>query len=181
MSSDCQRINAGEYAVRHNPPPYYRKLHNCKVSRRKPVSYDVPYAGLATDLANGTLPAFSFVTPNLIDDMHDGTVADGDTWLANNLPAILNSTEYQAGQVAVFVTWDEGQPELPFGSDCVANPTNAGCQVATLVVSPSTAAGSTSAAFYDHYSMLRTTEQLLGLPLLGQAATAASMASAFNL
>jgi hypothetical protein len=25
--------------------------------------------------------AFSFITPNLIDDMHNGTIADGDTWL----------------------------------------------------------------------------------------------------
>jgi Phosphoesterase family len=52
---------------------------------------------LATDLAGGTLPAFSFITPNLIDDMHDGTIADGDTWLAHHLPAILGSPQYRAG------------------------------------------------------------------------------------
>ena len=39
--------------------------------------FDVPYTQLAPDLAAGTLPAFSFVTPNLIDDMHDGTIGDG--------------------------------------------------------------------------------------------------------
>jgi hypothetical protein len=70
---------------------------------------DVPYTQLAADLANNALPAFSFITPNLIDDMHDGTVADGDNWLAANMPTIFNSPEYQSGSTAVFITWDEGE------------------------------------------------------------------------
>jgi hypothetical protein len=67
-------------AVRHNPPPYFTSLSGCPAS-------DVPYTQLATDLANeNALPAFSFVTPNLIDDMHDGTVAQGLT-ASNRRPA----------------------------------------------------------------------------------------------
>jgi acid phosphatase len=54
---------------------------------------DVPYSHLATDLARNQLPRFSFITPNLIDDMHNGTVADGNRWLSRNLPVILNSAE----------------------------------------------------------------------------------------
>jgi phosphatidylinositol-3-phosphatase len=83
IPSVCAKKNSGEYAVRHNPPPYFTTLSGCPAG-------DVPYAQLATDLANSALPAFSFVTPNLIDDMHDGTVADGDSWLSQNLPAILD-------------------------------------------------------------------------------------------
>jgi hypothetical protein len=49
------------------------------------------------------------------------------------------------------------------------------------VVSPSTPAGAQSAALFNHYSLLATTERLLGLPLLGQAASASAMTSAFNL
>jgi len=125
------------------------------------------------------LPAFSFVTPNLIDDMHDGTVAQGDSWLANNVPAILGSTLYQSGNVALFITWDEGEGGT--SNDCATNVTDVGCHVATLVISPSTLPGTQSSTLFNHYSLLASTEQLLGLPALGQAAGAASMLADFNL
>src|SRR5262249_50230162 len=102
MPSNCDKTNSGEYAVRHNPPPYFTKLRDC-------ATFDVPYTRLAGDLSAGKLPAFSFVTPNLIDDMHDGTVADGDNWLAANLPTILTSREHTSGSTAGFITWDEGE------------------------------------------------------------------------
>ena len=100
MPANCYRSDSGEYAVRHNPPPYYTSLSGC-------ACLDVPYSQLATDLAGNALPAFSFITPNLIDDMHDGTIAQGDAWLARNLPVILNSPS-TSGTTAVFITWDEG-------------------------------------------------------------------------
>jgi phospholipase C len=173
MPVNCDPSNSGEYAVRHNPPPYYTTLTGCATN-------DVPYPQLATDLASNTLPAFSFVTPNLIDDMHDGTIAQGDSWLASNLPTILNSTEYQSGTTAVIVTWDEGTGGKN-GEDCATNTTDPSCQVATIVVSPSTSAGATSSTLFNHYSLLGTTEQLLGLPMLGQASAFPTMTSAFNL
>jgi hypothetical protein len=173
MPSNCLGSNSGEYAVRHNPPPYFTSLSGCGTS-------DVPYTQLATDLVNNTLPAFSFVTPNLIDDMHDGTINQGDTWLSSNLPTILSSQAYTSGSTAVFITWDEGTGGST-GENCVSNTTDASCKVATLVISPSTPAGAQSATNFSHYSLLGTTEQLLGLPLLGQAASTSTMTSAFNL
>jgi len=173
MPSACAQSNSGEYAVRHNPPPYYSTLSGC-------ASFDVPYTQLASDLAGNTLPAFSFVTPNLISDMHDGTINQGDTWLANNLPVILNSTEYKSGTTAVFITWDEGAGGKS-GENCAAKPTDESCHVPTIVISPSTPAGTTSSALFNHYSLLGTTESLLGLPGLGQAATSPTMTKAFNL
>jgi phospholipase C len=172
MPSNCFPKDSGEYAVRHNAPPYFTTLSGCS-------TFDVPYTQLGTDLSSGNLPAFSFVTPNLIDDMHDGTVADGDTWLSNNLPVIFNSSEYQSGNTAVFVTWDEG--EGGSSNDCATNTTDIGCHVATLVISPSTVAGTTSPVLFNHYSLLRTAEDLLRLPALGLAGSNPSMASAFNL
>jgi phospholipase C len=172
MPSNCFGTNSGEYAVRHNPPPYFTTLSGCS-------TLDVPYTQLSSDLTNGTLPTFSFVTPNLIDDMHDGTVPEGDTWLSNNLPTIFNSSEYKSGTTAVFVTWDEGEGGL--ANNCAHNSLDVGCHVATLVISPSTVPGTKSATLFNHYSLLRTTEDLLGLPELGQATTNASMAKAFNL
>ncbi len=173
MPANCYPSDSGEYAVRHDPPPYYTTLAGC-------ATLDVPYSQLATDLAANALPAFSFITPNLIDDMHDGTIADGDTWLASNLPTILNSPDYQSGNTAVFITWDEGTGGKT-GEDCTANTTDASCLVATIVISPSTPAGAISATLFNHYSLLGTTEQLLGLPALGAAASYPTMTAAFNL
>jgi phosphatidylinositol-3-phosphatase len=69
----------------------------------------------------------------------------------------------------VFITWDEDD-------------SSAGNHIATLVASPTTKPGTVSSTSFTHYSMLRTTEEMLGLTtFLGNAATAPSMRSAFNL
>jgi hypothetical protein len=172
MPANCTKSDSGEYAVRHNPPPYYTTLMGC-------AKFDVPYTKLATDLAANKLPAFSFITPNLIDDMHDGTIADGNKWLAKNLPTIFNSAEYKSGSTAVFVTWDEGEGGT--STMCATNKTDVGCHVATIVISPSTKPGTKSATLFNHWSLLATAEQLLGLPKLGMAASATTMTAAFNL
>ena len=110
------------------------------------------------------LPAFSFVTPDLCDDTHDCGVEIGDRWLRDWVGMIVASPTYRAGRTAVFVVWDEPTP------------------MAVLVLSPATPPGTTSAVAFDHYSLLRTTEELLGLsPSLGQAATAQSLRVAFRL
>ena len=174
MPSNCDKSNSGEYAVRHNPPVYYTSLSGC-------ASKDVPYARLAADLAGNALPAFSFITPNLIDDMHDGTIAQGDAWLAGHLPAILNSKQYRAGTTVVFITWDEGSGGYPIEDCDDTSVTDTSCIVPTIVISPTTPAGTKSKTFFDHYSLLATTEQLLGLPKLASAASAATMTAAFHL
>jgi phospholipase C len=172
MPSDCYRRDYGEYAVRHNPAPYFTHLTGCAVK-------DVPYGRLGPDLSSHKLPAFSFITPNLIHDMHDGTVAQGDAWLKAHLPTILNSSEYRSGNTAVFITWDEGEGGKT--DICSYNTTDVGCHVATIVISPTTKPGTRSRTLFNHYSLLRTTEQLLGLPLLGEAKHVNSMKSAFGL
>jgi len=172
MPSNCDRANAGNYAVRHDPPPYFTRLKGC-------TGFDVPFSRLAGDLAHHRLPAFSFITPNLIDDMHDGTIADGDKWLAKNLPTILKSAEYKDGSTAVFVTWDEGGGGS--ATHCATNSTDVGCHVATIVISPSTRARTRSGTLFNHYCLLGTTEQLLGLRRLGKAASSATMTKAFHL
>jgi hypothetical protein len=139
----------------------------------------VPYSQLAADLARRTLPAFSFITPNLIDDMHDGTVADGNRWLARNLPVILNSPEYRRGTTAVFVTWDEGEGGTAL--QCATNTTDVGCRVATIVISPSTRPGTRSGVLFNHYSLLGTAEQLLRLRRLGRASAFPTLTAAFRL
>jgi hypothetical protein len=112
--------------------------------------------------------------------MHNGTIADGDSWLARHLPAILNSRQYRSGTTAVFITWDERAGGYPV-ENCVANTTDASCRVATIVVSRSTPAGARSGTLFNHYSLLGTAEQLLGVPRLGQASSYPTMTAAFRL
>ncbi len=172
MPVACDRENSGEYAPRHNPPPYYRTLATC--TRR-----DVRLRRLWTDLAASSLPAFSFITPNLCHDTHDCPVSTGDRWLAGVVPRIVSSRAYRAGHSVLFITWDEGEGGT--ATACATNERDVGCHVATIVVSPSTPAGRRSSRLFNHYSLLRTTDELLGRSPLGRAARASSMAEAFGL
>jgi phospholipase C len=172
MPAPCARQDSGDYAVRHNPPPFYTTLVGCS-------RHDRPLGDLPRDLARNALPAFSFITPNLCHDTHDCTVDVGDRWLAREVPEILNSRQYRAGTVALFITWDEG--EGGSATDCATNQRDIGCHVAMVIISPSTPSGRRSARVFNHYSLLRTTEDLLGLAPLGKARAASSMAATFGL
>jgi hypothetical protein len=156
MPSNCDKSSSGNYAVRHNPEAYYTNLNgSCSTN-------DVPLGSTPNISAR-----FTFITPNLCDDMHDCTVATGDTWLKGFVPKLLATSQYTSGTTVIFLTWDEDN-----GSS--------GNHIPTLVISPSTKAVVSSTSF-THYSMLRTTEEILGLPRIGGAQTANDMLSAFNL
>jgi hypothetical protein len=179
MTAPCAKTLSADklYYPKHNPALYYSQIPvaTCKAD-------DVAYPALAVDLANNTLPAFAFVAPNVMDDMHTGTIAQGDSWLANNLPAILGSADYQSGSTAVFITWDEGTGAgKANGMDCTNSPTSPSCNVALLAVNPYTPPGTVATDFATHYSLLRLTEEVLGLPLLDQAAAAPDLAPALGL
>jgi hypothetical protein len=166
MPRNCDLASAGRYAARHNPAVYFTPVRSyCK-------THDVPMGGaasgrFATALAQRTLPAFSFVTPDLCHDGHDCSTSTADTWLGSWIGRITSSAAYRAGNTAVFVTWDEG-----VGSNQ---------RIATVVIAPTVPRGTRVSVHLTHYSLLRTTEDLLGLPRLGAAAKARSMRTAFHL
>ena len=164
MPRPCALKSSGRYAVRHDPAAYYLRLRSRLCARDVPLG--TPAAGaLASDLRHNRLPRFSFVTPDLCNDMHDCGVATGDAWLRRWLPVLLASRAYRGGYTAIFITWDEAE-----GGG--AN------RVATIAIAPSVRRGSTTGAAFNHYSLLRTTESMLRLrPLLGSAAHASSMRS----
>jgi hypothetical protein len=158
MPSNCYLSNSGQYAVRHNPAAYFTNIRTQCAAQDQPLT-DPP------DLS----AKFTFITPDLCNDMHSCSVANGDSWLATWMPKILSSNQYQSGSMAVFLTWDEDDY-----SDSQHIP--------TLVISPSIPAGTNAGTRFNHYSLLRTTEELLGITTyLGNAATAASMRHDFNL
>ena len=156
MPSNCDLHDASSYAVRHNPAVYYTNIRNRCAGQDTPLG------------ARPNLSArFTFITPNLCHDMHDCSTSAGDAWLAGFVPKILRSQPYRKGSTVVFITWDEG---------------SGGNHIATLVLSRYTRPGTVSSKPFNHYSLLRTTEALLGIHAkLGAAATARDMRGAFQL
>jgi acid phosphatase len=165
MPSNCFLGNSGEYAQKHNPFVYYDDIRLNSTECNK----DVPYTQLSTDLASAaTTPSYAWITPNLIDDMHDGTVAQGDTWLSQNVPAILNSPAFTTQHSLLMITWDEDD-----GSQ--------GNQVPMILVGNGVTAGSRSAVHYNHYSYMATIEASWGLaPLTSNDGGAAAMSDFFG-
>jgi phosphatidylinositol-3-phosphatase len=155
MPSNCALGSSGRYAVKHNPEAYYTNV------RGDCTNYDVPRTSPANISAR-----FTFVTPNLCSDMHDCSVSTGDSWLAGFLPHLLASSQYRAGKTVIFVTFDEGSSDN---------------HIVTIVVAPPVRPGARSGTAYTHYSLLRTTEEMLGLGLLGNAGSATSMRAGFGL
>jgi hypothetical protein len=160
MRSACDRASYGRYAARHNPAVYFPDQR--KICLRSDLAMGGAGGRFATMLKQRSLRPFTFITPDLCHDGHDCSTAAADSWLGTWLDRIVASPMYAAGHTAVFVTWDEGL-------DGSSN------RVATVVVAPSVTPGTRASARFTHYSLLRTTEELLRLPLLGAAAHARSM------
>src|SRR5262249_10333372 len=108
---------------------------------------ECPYGQLATDIAAGTLPNLSFVVPNMCHDMHDCSVATGDTWLSLNLPAMIAAVEPRG---LVVLTWDEDD----FGGDN---------HILTVFAGPMVKTDYVSSQPFNHYTLVRTLCDVLGL------------------
>jgi len=147
---------AGRYAKKHDPFLYFEDVLVSPARRQRVV----PLTAFATDLAARRLPAFSLVVPDLCNDMHDCSVAHGDSWLASFLPPLLRSSALRGG--VVFVVFDESDDSSVGGGGIVP----------AYVAGPLVRSGSHSGAVLDHYSLLRTVEDGLGLPPLGRSASA---------
>jgi hypothetical protein len=161
MGQPCQLAPGGQYAVKHNPAAYY--VGPAGDDRAACRADDVAF-GAWPGALQGHLPTFAFITPNLCHDTHDCSVATGDAWLAQEVPKILGSTVYRAGRTAVIVVWDENSP-MP-----------------NIVIGPAVRPGTVVTQPFDHFALLRTTEEMLALPgRLGAAAGAPSLRVPFNL
>jgi acid phosphatase len=156
--------DAYPYMQKHNPFVYYDDVRTDPAQ----LANVVPASQLTTDLSSAqTTPAFGWITPNMLDDMHDGTVAQGDAWLSRQIPALLSAPAWTQRQSLLVITWDEDD-NAP------------GNQVATIVVAAQVPAGFRSAVAYNHYSLLRTIEVAWGLaPLTTNDAQAAVMTDFF--
>jgi phosphatidylinositol-3-phosphatase len=144
--------NVGEYVKRHNPLAYFTDVESSLKNNIVPAD-----PNFQNDIANSTLPEYSYVTPDLLEDAHDGTPAQADAWLKANIPQLLGSPQFQKDGI-LFIVWDEGNLSP-------VDPRNGGGRVATVVIGPQVKRGYHSQIQYNHQSLLRST--CLALALTG--------------
>ena len=147
---------------------------------------------LAQDLSSAaTTPAFATISPSLCNDGHDavctspsaaggttGGLAAADAWLHRWIPLLTGSAAYQSGSMAIIITLDEadigsvGSGKACCGEQSGPNVTSAGLgfgpgggQVGALVLAGThvTPGSKDTTGHYNHYSLLRTVEDLLGI------------------
>jgi acid phosphatase len=154
MGAPCGVSSHGRYAAKHDPFVYFNDVNGWDGKAFHPelrcAQHVVDYSQLAVDLAANALPKYVFITPDLDDDMHDGSIAQGDAWLARELPKLLASPAFTNGGV-IFLLWDEGggtpaDDDPPF-----------------IAISPNSTSGYVSQIDYDTSAYLKSVETLLGL------------------
>ena len=163
--------NTGLYVIRHNP---FALLSDIADSKTVANAHIYPFTQFATDVANGTLPEYSFIVPNVDDDAHSGSPQQADTWLHSKViaPLSTDSSWEPGGTGVLIVDFDESA-----GSDTA----HGGGHVAAVFWGPNVKVGykQTSSTVYQHQSMLRTEMELLGLSNPPGAAASAPVMSEF--
>jgi hypothetical protein len=139
---------SGAYARKHAPWVNFTNV---------PSATHKPFTAFPTDFTQ--LPTLSFVIPNLNNDMHDGTVNDGDVWLKTHLDAYAQWAKTHNS--LLIVTFDEDD----FSSSN---------QIATIFYGPMVKTGVYN-EHINHYYVLRTLEDLYHLPYAGNASTATTI------
>jgi len=176
-----------QYAARHDGFAFFASV---TANPAFCAAHILSFRPLPGDLARAsTTPAFSFIVPNLCDDGHDascvtgaaGGLAQADAFLAQWVPMIMAAPAYRDVGLIV-VTFDEGSdaaaccgeaPGLTPDHLNVPLPGRTGPgggRIGAVLLSPLIKPGSVSAVPYNHYSLLRTIEDIFGLPHLGDAA-----------
>ncbi len=170
----CPLTGSNLYAPKHNPMIFFDDVTNSNnLNSAYCITHERPYSELANDLRQNTMARYNFITPNICNDMHDSCtplydpVKQGDSWLAQNIPLILNSQAYKNGGM-IFITWDEGEGgDGPIGMIVLSRDAKGG--------------GYSNAIHYTHSSTLRTIEEIFAVaPLLGDAAHATDLRDLFK-
>jgi Phosphoesterase family/Bacterial Ig domain len=144
---------SGAYARKHAPWVNFTNV---------PTSANQPFTSFPTDFT--TLPTVSIIDPNLNNDMHDGTIAQGDTWLQQHMSGYIQFAQTHNG--LLIVTWDE--------DDSLG-----GNQIPTIFVGPMVKQGQFTETI-NHFNVLRTLEDLYGLTHAGSAATATTISDVWR-
>jgi hypothetical protein len=174
-------ISSNNYVRRHNPIIDF--TDTCASGQS---TNSVPFTQLATDIASHATPNYAYITPNLVHDAHNGTLAVADTWLSEHLPTILALPEFKpGGDGLLYVVFDEadlssdGTTQDNRCSSAISN--GCGGRLATLVIGPQVKPAFKSSLRYDHANLLRTVCEAMGLSSCpGAGAVANPMSDFFN-
>ncbi|QNE21313.1 acid phosphatase [Kribbella qitaiheensis] len=132
----------------------YRRKHNGWVNFSSvPATSNLRFSTFPSSTNYASLPAVSYVSPNMCNDMHDCSVGTGDTWLKNNLDAYAQWAKTHNS--LLIITFDED---------------NGGSSnhIFTAFVGAHTQVGSFSNQI-NHYNVLSTIESATGLSHLNSA------------
>ncbi len=164
--SYCENLpSVGSTVCASSDNLYRRKHHPCPDFSNLSHSKEGPYSQLATDIAAGTLPALSFVVPNMCDDMHDCSTSTGDTWLSNHLPAMISAVGPRG---LVILTWDEDD-------------NSSGNRILTVFAGPTVKSNYVSSQRITHYTVVRTICDALGIHSFASASSATPPSDVWNL
>ncbi len=163
------------YSPRHNPFVYYRSIMGNPARCKAHV---VPLTDLWRDQKAGRVPNYAFVTPDTCHDGHDsgasckdgGGVHEADLFASRTIPRIMADKSFKDGGLIV-LTFDEGgvaDDDTPGSVD--SGGLDFGGRVFTLLVSPNVTKGAKLTDPYNHYSLLKTVEDVFCLDYLGGAA-----------
>jgi acid phosphatase len=159
--------DAPPYVRRHNPLTYLSDVQQDSSQ----AANIVPFSQFATDVANNTLPQFSFISPDVNNDAHDGTLAAADSWLQSNIAPLIASSTFQNGGLLI-VTFDESED---------SDAEHGGGHVATVIVSSRSKSKYQSQTEYQHQSVLRLVLAASGVNSFpGLAGTAPDMTEFFS-
>ena len=159
------------YAQKHNPFVYFTDI----ASNSTRLSHIIPLTSTTLQQTLASPPTFTYIVPNQCHDMHgtttctsfDGLLREGDRTVQSLVTAITGSAGFTARSV-IFVVWDEDDYSSKFGC-CSSKPHRGGGHTLALVVDQNHT-WRASALPMNHYSMLKTIEEGLGLPLLRHSA-----------
>jgi acid phosphatase len=130
----------------------------------------VPFSQFASDVSAGTLPDYSFVIPNAVNDAHDGTLAQADQWLSANIDPLVKSSAFKNNGLLVIV----------FDESVMSDVAHGGGHVAMVMVGPKVKKGFQSTTVFQHQSTLRLVLSTLGVTSYpGAAAVAPDMGEFF--
>jgi phosphatidylinositol-3-phosphatase len=168
----CPIATSGTYAPKHDPFVFFRDVSGSTPSKTNAfcAAHHKALSSLATDLASDTVAAYNFITPDLCNDMHDSCspvsdpIKQGDTWLSQNMPALISYASAHHG--VVWIVWDE--PEGSTG------------MIPLIVVGPNVKPSFSSSVKYTHGSIVRSVEAILGLPTLSKVSGDSTFADFFN-
>jgi phospholipase C len=156
--------DGGLYGRKHVP---FLSYQNVTSNAQRCAAHIVNATELHADIAAGALPAYSLYVPNEDHNGHDTGVAFADRWLETMFGSLLGDPRFTDGLLFV-LTFDESAG----GKDN---------HIATVLWGPSVPRGVVSDRRYDHYSLMRTVEILLGTATVGlEDATATPIGEALS-